>query len=362
MILVPVRRLLAGLASPIDPDAYLSLLNPRWGTRLRGVVERVSPLTSDSASITIRPGTTWAGHRAGQFVTVGVDIDGVRHHRCYSLTSPPGGHDDGRIEIAVQTVEGGTVSAHLVQQLAPGDVLQLSQADGMFTLPDEIAEPLLFVTGGSGITPVMGMLRWLAEHAPGSDVVVLHHATDRDRCMFLDELERLGRTHDRFEVRTTFTREHESGPVPHLDGPRLDELCADWRTRDVYACGPTALLDFATTHWESEGLGHRLHLERFVTRFDSAPVEERDDASPPIARFRASDVDALAGPSTPLLEVAEDAGLIPASGCRMGICRTCSTLLEQGCVRDLRDGRTVGPGQHVQICVAAAEEDVVLDL
>lgn len=357
----PVRRLLGQLASPLDLDAYLSLLNPRWGTRLRGVIERIEPVTAEAASLTIRPGRGWEGHRAGQFVTLGVDVDGVRHHRCYSLTSPEGGRA-GTIEITIQATDGGVVSNHLVHRARRGEVVQLSQAEGGFTLPDDAPDGgLLFVTGGSGLTPVMGMLRTLARRADAPDVVLLHHATGPDRCLFLDALQELGRRHDWLHVVTTFTRSDGSDPrAARFDRQRLDALCADWRSREVFACGPERLLDAVVEHCAGAGPSGEVHVERFVR--DLGARLDPTGGYAGAARFTKSGVEVASDGATPLLELAEAAGLAPASGCRMGICRTCSTRLDQGCVRDLRDGRLLEAGQHVQVCVSAAVGDVALEL
>ena len=373
-----VRRLLGQLAAPLDLDAYLSLLNPRWGTRLRGVIERIDPVTAEAASLTIRPGRGWTGHEAGQFVTVGVDVDGVRHHRCYSITSPASGGADP-IQITVQATEGGLVSNHLVHRARPSDVVQLSQAEGEFTLPgatvrggdgsrewEPIAPmpPLLFVTGGSGLTPVVGMLRTLAVAQDRPDVVLLHHATDPDRCLFLDELEQLDARNDWLRVVTTFTRPGGQRPSEpgsaRVDRRRIEGLCPDWRDRDVYACGPETLLDAVVEHCTGAGTTGEVRTERFVRGIAPAVDATADDRG--VAHFTASGVDIASDGATPLLDLAEQAGLAPASGCRMGICHTCSTRLEQGCVRDLRDGRLREAGQHVQVCVSAAVGDVALDL
>ena len=362
--------LLHRLATPLDPDAYLSLLNPRWGTRLRGVVERVEPVTDDAACLTIRPGRSWAGHRAGQFVTIGVDVDGVRHHRCYSITTPEGPARTFRI--TVQATDGGLVSDHLVRRAGPGDVLQLSQAEGDFTLPDPRVDgarerdpidppaPLLMITGGSGLTPVLSMLRTLARRPGQHDVVLLHHATERERCLHLDELEQLDAAHPWFRCTTTFTRpDGRPAPGTRLDAGRLEQLCPDWRSREIYACGPEPLLRAVTEQCERAGRSDALHTERFVR---SIPASRPDADDVGTARFSMSGVDAPSDGATNLLELAEGAGLAPASGCRMGICHTCSTRLEHGCVRDLRDGRLLEAGQHVQLCVTAAVGDVSIDL
>ncbi len=364
-VMVPptlLRDALARLTTPFDPDAYLSLLHPLWGTKLRGVVEAVSPVTAEAAALTIRPSAGWPGHRPGQFVTVGVDVDGVRHHRCYSLTSPPGARDHRGplIEITVREDPAGTVSPHLVRRTRPGDVVRLSPPAGELT-PEFTSGAVLLVTGGSGLTPAIGMLRWLDRERPrGADVVLLHHATDPDRCLHRDELERLADEHEWLRVVTTYTRERgRRRRGTRLDATRLERLCDDWRERTTYACGPEPLLADMGALWEREGIAERLHVERFTS-----PVGPRSDAvlAGATVRFASSGIDVRSDGEASLLELAERAGLTPPSGCRTGVCHTCSTLLEDGCSLDLRDGRPAEPGQHVQLCVSAPASDLTLQL
>lgn len=354
--------LLRRLTAPADPDSFLAALDPRWGTRLRGVVESVTPLTSSAATLTIRPGRRWAGHVPGQFVTLGVEVDGVMHHRCYSLSAPPrtlGGRQ--LLEVTVQAVEGGTVSTHLVRHTRPGDVVLLSPAEGNFTLERSESTSLLFLTGGSGITPVMAMLRSLAEQArpaPTLDVVLVHHAAEPERCLFLDELYHLARSNEWLRLTIEFTRVGDGAPRV---GEALDRQCPDWRDREVFTCGPESMRDAVLAHWGAAGLLDRVHVESFVPA-RSAPTSTHDAAVESVVRFARSDRDVLADPTTSLLELAEDAGLTPPSGCRMGICHTCSTRLLDGCVRDLRDGRRHEAGGHIQLCVSSSEGDLTLDL
>ena len=91
------------------------------------------------------------GHRPGQYLRIGVEIDGVRHWRAYSLTSDPQ-RSDGLISVTIKAVESGTVSRHLVREVSPGAIVSLGGVEGDFTLPDELPSKLLFVTAGSGIT------------------------------------------------------------------------------------------------------------------------------------------------------------------------------------------------------------------
>jgi hypothetical protein len=97
------------LTTPLVPDDYLGYVRPLWCPR--GRVEAVVPETADSATLWIRPGLGWGPHRPGQYVRVGVDVDGIRHWRTYSLTSVPG-RRDGRIAITVKVVPGGVVSTY----------------------------------------------------------------------------------------------------------------------------------------------------------------------------------------------------------------------------------------------------------
>jgi stearoyl-CoA 9-desaturase NADPH oxidoreductase len=122
-------------ATPLAPADYLDLLDPlRSRTDLRARIVSVVPETAGASTVTLRPGRTWRGHRPGQFVRIGVDVDGVRHWRSYSLTSPPD-RADGLLTITVQTIPDGLVSGHLVRRAQPGEVVHLEQAAGEFTLP-----------------------------------------------------------------------------------------------------------------------------------------------------------------------------------------------------------------------------------
>ncbi len=344
---------------PLDVEDYLALVDPTRSRRPQGVIESVVPLTSTAAAIRIRPPRSWRPHRPGQFVTLGVDVDGRRHHRCYSITSlPTSGRDRGaRIEVAVQAVDGGTVSEHLVHRARPGDVVQVDGPSGDFVLPDPMPQRLLFLTGGSGITPVVGMLRWLQATGVDADVVLLHHVRTLDRLMFRHEPERwAGRTPS---IRTVLTRTGEGGR--HLEATRLERECPDWRQREVFVCGPEALTSFATGHWADAGLAERLHVERFVPQGATTPVGEQGGHGPASVRFSLSDVVTTGDSGTSLLAAAEEAGLAPPAGCRMGICHTCTSRLECGSAVDLRDGRVREAGDHVQLCVTAPLGDVAVE-
>src|ERR1700704_2778637 len=193
-----VLRALGTLSTPLLPDDYLELVNPLWSTReLRGRIEEIRRETEDAATVLIKPGYRWPGHKPGQYVRIGVDIEGVRHWRAYSLTSDPY-RPDGLISITVKNVDEGKVSPYLVRRGRPGTIVSLGGVEGEFVLPDSLPEKLLFISAGSGITPIMSMLRHLDQSGELGDAVLLHSARRADEVIFGDELRDMARRNDQF--------------------------------------------------------------------------------------------------------------------------------------------------------------------
>jgi ferredoxin-NADP reductase len=348
------RRILAAvgwLTTPLLPDDYLGLINPLWSAReLRGRVEAVQPEAAGAATVVIRPGRGWAGHRAGQYIRVGVDIEGVRHWRSFSLSSPPQ-RADGCLTITVKAEPDGLVSPYLVRRVRAGAIIRLGPAEGDFALPDPLPSRLLFITAGSGITPVAAMLRDLAARGELPDTVLVHSAPAPEDVIFGPELRALAARFPSFRLYERHTRTAGRLPVA-----RLRDVCPDWRARDAWACGPTAMLDDAERHWRRARLAGRLHVERF-----RPPVASGGGAGGRV-RFAVSGREADADGGTPLLAVGEGAGVLMPSGCRMGICYSCVTRLNSGRVRDLRTGEEHGDeGELIQTCVSAAAGTVDIE-
>ncbi len=350
LLLRAVRRLF----SPLEPDDYLEMINPLWTTKeLRGKVERIEQQGSEAASVVIRPGYEWPGHQPGQYVRLGVVIDGVYHWRAYSLTSDPV-PQDGLISVTPKRVDGGVVSPYLVQRIQPGDLVRLGEIEGVFTLPEPLPAKMLFISAGSGITPVISMLRSLDHRDEMLDVVVVHSARTRQQVMFLSALEELERRHEgmRLDLRLT----SERGRLKPID---LDDVCPDWREREAFCSGPGEMLDALLDHWENNGQRDRLHFERFQPKIGGdANAGEGGNVC-----FLDSDKTVECDGGTSILEAGEKAGLHLAHGCRIGICHTCVGSLKSGRLRDLRSGEVTEPtGQDVRICINTAEGDIELKL
>jgi len=346
-------RAVSAWTSPLLPDDYLELINPLWSTReLRGRVESVDREAGDAVTVLIRPGWDWMGHTPGQYLRIGLDIDGKRHWRAYSLTSDPK-REDGFISVTPKLVEEGVVSPFINRELKPGALVFLGGVEGQFVLPDPLPEKLLFISAGSGITPIMSMLRDLAHRDALDDAVLLHSARTPDDVTFGDDLRRMADDYDGFRLHEQHTADR--GRIGPAD---LDELCADWRERHTFASGPGELLDALQEHYDREDAGERLHIERFQPR-----IGEGAEGEGGTIKFIKSDTETEADGGTPILVAGEEAGLELPFGCRMGVCHTCIGRLTSGRIRDLRSGEVSNPeGEMVRTCIHGPEGPVEIEL
>lgn len=349
-----LRKLAARITTPLLPDDYLHLANPLWSAReLRGRVVDVRRETEDSATLVIKPG--WGfnfDYQPGQYIGIGLLIDGRWRWRSYSLTSSPATSASARtVTITVKAMPEGFLSSHLVAGVEPGTVVRLAAPQGNFVLPDPAPASILFLTAGSGITPVMSMLRTLVRRNQIGDIVHLHSAPTEADVMFRGELAALANEHPGYRLQLRETR-----PRGRLDLSLLDREVPDWRERQTWACGPEGMLNAAERVWSAAGIGEQLHLERFAVS-KAAPAGAGGMVT--FARSgRSIDADA----ATSLMDAGEAAGVQMPFGCRMGICQSCVVGLVEGHVRDLRTGAEHEPGTRVQTCVSAASGDCVLDI
>ncbi len=357
-----LRSVASRMTTPLLPDDYLHLANPLWSAReLRGRIVDVRRETEDSATLVIKPGWGFTfDYEPGQYIGIGVLMNGRWRWRSYSLTSSPvaGGARPGisgrgtrTITITVKAMPEGFLSTHLVGGVAPGTVVRLAAPQGNFVMPDPAPASVLFVTAGSGITPVMSMLRTLVRRNQITDIEHVHSAPTEADALFSTELAALARSHPGYRLRIRSTRTQG-----RLDLARLDDEVPDWRSRQTWACGPEGMLDDAERVWAAAGIDGRLHLERFaVSR--AAPF-----GSGGAVTFERSGKTVVADAATSLMDAGEQVGVQMPFGCRMGICQSCVVSLVDGHVRDLRTGVEHEPGTRVQTCISAASGDCVLDV
>lgn len=353
---VLASRAVAALTSPHGVDRYLELVNPMWAVeevRARVVsIERETDTANPVATVTLQPTATWQGHRAGQHVQVGLELPGARRFtRVFSISSAESGPGE-RFTLTIRSNDGGTVSSYLVEQAEPGQILHLSQAMGDFVLPDPLPERLLFVSGGSGITPVMAMTRTLVREGYAGRITFLHYAQTPDHQIFADELAELAAADNGVDVHLV----HPEAGGAFFTPDALAEVAPDFAGVDAWACGPAGLIELVRGAYDGAGAADRLRVEYFKT-----PAVATGDAEGSVAFTRSGEAAANSGAT--LLEQAEALGLKPEFGCRMGICFSCTARKTEGTVRNVLTGEESSlPDEDIRVCVSAPVGDCAVDL
>jgi ferredoxin-NADP reductase len=344
------------LTGPHGVDRYTELVTPTWSQRdARAKVVSVQRRTPRSVTLLLQPNKAFAGFKSGQHINLTVEIDGRRRTRCYS---PASAEESRLVELTIGLHDGGLVSTYLFRHARPGMVVGLDSVGGDFVLPENRPRRILFVSGGSGITPVMSMLRTLEAEDYDGDVAFIHYARTAKEACYRDELAAMTgvrvmhgytRSDDRGELEGHFSADHLSAAMP---SPRA-----------VYVCGPPALVDAVRAHCTN------VHAESFVPPVFTVPAAESDgrsDKPRSASGGRIVFTDSLierTDDGRPILEQAEAAGLSPKSGCRMGICHSCTRRKTRGAVKNLITGAvSTTNDEDVQICVSAPVGDVDIAL
>ena len=346
----PLSRVASVFTTPRAPEDFLWLVNPLSSARqLRGVVTAVVPETPDSATIHFRPGRGWQAHQAGQYARIGVEIDGVRHWRSYSLSAPSGA------DPAITVTANGKVSEALVRRTRPGHVLFLAPPQGDFVLPEH-PRPLLMLTAGSGLTPVMSMVRTLVGRRRDADVVLVHSSRTLDDALFREELAALGDEHPGLRVVHWVTTERGRIDLTRTDD--LDTVVPDWKGRAAYVLRSSRdarCSDRTVAVVERARPAQRRTVRRGAAR--------RRRGQGGLVTFETSDREVEVDGSTPILEAGEDAGVVMPSGCRMGICQSCLIPCSPARSATCAPVRCTGTeGQLIQTCISAAAGPVHLEI
>ena len=333
-------------------DDTLSALHPMLSlAQVRARVVRILDETANTKTFVLQPNAQWQGAQSGQFVRLQCEINGRKVERVYSLSSKGGSR---RLAITVKRQPLGVMSEHLHQHVKVGDVLTISQAAGEFTLPAELPQKILLLSAGSGITPVMAMLRDLqAQHYTG-DVVLLHSCSTPEDRIFAAQIDRMHTDWLQLNVVT-----HYSQSQGRLNTDALQQLVPDLAERSTWMCGPALWMDSIHALWSEQQFGAALFSERFGT----APLRVAEPGAPVAVACASSGVTFTTTDAQNLLLQAERAGLKPKHGCRIGICRSCQCVKRSGTVENLLTGEvSSAPNELIRICISSARSDVALDL
>lgn len=337
-------------------DFVLAHLDPTLSvTRTKARLQSIVPETSDIKTFVFRPNRRFHGFAPGQYLPVRVILGGIVHERSYSLTGEPGAET---VSITVKRINGGRVSTWLHDDAQIGDVIEIGEAEGTFTLPDVLPAKLLFLAAGSGITPVFSLIRAALRAHADADVTLLYYGRSVNDFAFEGELAQLLNNHACFKFVTIPEEQHPLVQITgRFDAKHLTQFVADFGEREAFLCGPTGFMHAVTQIWKSEKRAGHLHVEWF------GPVVERGVkvAVVPV-NFRRSQR-TVANDKPTLLETAEAAGLKPAYGCRMGICKTCVCTKVSGITRDRLTGQVdQEPNSRIRICTSEPLGPVTLDL
>ena len=356
----PTWQRLSRLAQPLNDraawDRLLQRIDPTWSLGdIRARIARRVEENDDTFSLHLHANRHWPGHRPGQHLQLQVEVNGVMRQRVFSISSAPSEatQDRRQLRLTIQRQPGHGVTDWLYRHARAGQVVTLSPPGGNFTLPDPAPSSLLMIAGGSGITPMMAMLKDLAARRHGGDIYLLQLCREPSRQLFAAELDALGRQLPALAVDIHFS---QSGGRMTLES--LAERVPGFASRHTLLCGPAGLIDQATTYWQAHPTLNALKTERF-----SPPrPTSRGAGQPTVAAGKAEQVFTQKDGQT-LLESAEAAGLSPEYGCRAGICRTCLCRKTHGTVRNLITGLSSSQADEwIQLCVSVAESDLELDL
>lgn len=351
--------LVEALAAPHGVERYLEAINPLWSIKdVKAEVVAVRHETADSVTLTLKPNSLWKGFRAGQFVRLSVVINGVRRTRCYSPANSVHAKD-GLIELTAKAHTTGFVSKFLHQNARTGMIVTLSQADGQFALPEQRPDRVLLISGGSGITPVMSMLRTLCDEGHTGRITFLHYSNAAKDVIYSAELTEIAARYPNVELLRACNEPDQGGELEGLfSRDQLAKAVPDYAEAQAFLCGPPGMMKVVQQLWAEDGISDRLHLEHFTAQAVVAPAGVAGGE----LRFAKSERLAINNGGT-LLDQAEAAGLKPEAGCRIGICHTCTCRKTSGTVRNLHTGALSSEAdEEIQICISVPVGTVTLDL
>ena len=307
-------------------------------------------------SLVLKVSKRWKGFNSGQYVEITTTQDGARISRIFSISSPRKLFTTKRIiELTIRKQENGRITPWIYETFKKGHIITLSQAQGDFTIASH-TKPLLFIAGGSGITPFRSMLADYAQSHYLSDVKLMYYARNNDH-LFSQELQKLQNEHSKINISLINTK--DSG---HINSAHLNQHCDDFANREIFICGPDGMIQTSEELLLSNGIDQeKIHHEHF----GPAAIGKLDIETNGIVKFIQSSKQTQFLYDTPktLLELAESLGLKPTTGCRAGICHQCVCKKQQGTVFNTLTKKFSDTGsQDIQLCVSVPVGDVNLNL
>jgi ferredoxin-NADP reductase len=351
-------------------DFAAAMRERQWAEKSRQVV-RCRRVINETHNVKTFVFSAASGHMfsfsAGQFLILHLAIKGTQVTRSYSVSSPPTRPLD--LQITVKRVKGGLVSNWLHDNLRPGHDIEIEGPVGRFNFDDLQCEKPLFLSGGSGITPVISMLRALTDRASGHDIRFIHCARTPEDIIFRSELDALAARFSNIDVRFICSQESsawQGHPTGRIDGPMLLRLAPDLHQRTFYVCGPEPFMQTARACLADMGIAaSQYHEESFGGVAGNSMPLQSAVAGLTRVRFVRSGVEHLCAPEETLLDAARNCGLHIPTACQQGICGTCRTVKLSGEVAmDELGGLSLGEkaAGYVLACCSRPQGTVCLEL
>ena len=348
-------------------DYLLCELDPMLSQkRIAAEIVAIARETCETSTIVLRPSYRWKGFKPGQYITLEIEIDGVRYRRNYSLSCSPKYYEEtGKISLTVKTVGEGKVSSFLNSAVSVAEVVHISEARGQFTLPGQTGyqakNSIVFVAGGSGVTPIRSMIDHLLEttrnesETESEEIVLIHYAKKAEDIIFNDHFKGLAERNKKFSYFSHFSDREGS-----VSAKQLQQDCTSLKDKHLYLCGPegfmSAVRSAARSLSVSEGL---IHSESFGEGLSSC--SELLETEQGLVNFSFAGKQIHSNGKQSLLELAEMAGLKPKSGCRNGICHECKCHRPEGRLFNRVTGNPISEDQtHVQSCITVPSGNLTL--
>ncbi|AQS37571.1 flavodoxin reductase family protein [Shewanella psychrophila] len=310
--------------------------------------------------------------KPGQFLTFNMDIDGKKTYRSYTISSSPS--RPYSIVVTVKCIEGGRVSNYFAQSLNVGDTINASGPDGVFNLVDIKADKYLFLSAGSGITPMFSMSRWLTDTQVGADIAFLNCAKSPEDLIFRTELDTIRFNNSAFNL--SYILESGADQLPlglscgegRINAEQLTRLVQDYKERTIFVCGPEAFMKGVESLLESLNFDmNRYHDESFGTEsfeVGETTISEVENTESDFM-LRIGDIARAMGQNETLLEGIEAEGLPIIAACRAGVCGACKCRVIEGKTESISE-ITLTPDEiaqgYVLACSTKLKSDVLLQL
>lgn len=369
---------LANGAHPGEAAAALLAADTIWTGELDDtlICRAVREETADVKTFVLAPRLPHRfAYKPGQFLTFEFEIAGETIHRCYTISSAPS--RPNVVSITVKRVPGGPVSNWLHDHLKPGSTVKAIGPMGEFSCFEHPAEKYLFLSGGSGITPLMSMARTFHDLAEPRDIVFVHAARSPADIVFRDELGLMARHSASFRVaaicETDSPREAWGGFRGRLNFPMLELIAIDWREREIFVCGPAPFMAAVRTMLQGAGFDMARHHEESFDFATLSGAEKQEvlaaEAAPPIGKvYRVEFSKTRRVIECPegmfVLEAARKSGVRLPSSCTKGLCGTCKSKLVSGTVELNHQGgirqREIDAGMTL-LCCAKPTSDLVVE-